>query len=371
MGTIYWCECLKVNLCYLSTQLEKMDPSTTLRWGICGAGKISADFATCMKNVPVNEQKITAVAARDVKRAESFAGVHGIETSYSSYEEIAKDDNIDVVYIGCIHTEHFRLSMLMLEHNKHVLCEKPLCLNAKQTKKLLSYAKSKNLFMMEAVWSRFFPAYAKVKELISSGVIGSVNFVHSRFGTAYTTMPPRIAEKELAGGGLLDVGIYTVQFSQMVFDNEVPKKQLTQGSLLQTGVDADCNILLEYSNNRSSSLSCSITTALGTPGSIHGTLGYITVGPLFWCPTEVKVFNRRNEVMESHEFPLPPTPNGGSYNFRNSQGLTYEILHVRECLIRGAIESDLLSSDDSIAISEILTKARNDIGYYLDVDDKP
>jgi len=311
---------------------------------------------------------VLAVAAKDITRAQNFAKRHNIETSYGSYEELAHDKSIDVVYVGAIHIDHFRLSMLMLENGKHVLCEKPLCTNADLTKRLFSYARSKKLFLMEAVWSRCFPAYVKLKDLISSGAIGSVNYVNCRFGTAYETPPPRIEKMELAGGGLLDVGIYCVQFSQMVFNEELPIRQTTRGSLFHSGVDGDVNIILEYSNKRSSCLTCSITTVVGTGASIHGTEGYITVGPLFWCPPSIDVFDKRGQKTESFDFPLSPTPPGGQYNFRNSQGLTYEIMQVRECLLKGQQECPLISGAHSIAISEILTQARHDVGYFLPED---
>jgi len=307
------------------------------------------------------------VAARDLEKAKEFAALHLVERSYGCYEELSTDIEVDIVYVGAIHTGHFDLSMKMLESGKHVLCEKPLCVNANETRKLVEFARSKKLFLMEAVWSRFFPAYKKAKEIIDSGLIGNVRFCASAFGSYSDPLPTRIERLDMAGGSLLDIGIYCVQFSLFAFNNEKPINQQTNGSLLESGVDADANILLKFSNNRSAVISSSVKTFLSNEGTIHGTKGYIKFGPLFWCPTTIEVYNKHNKS-ETFVFDLPSIPEKIKYNYRNSQGLQYEAIEVRRCILEGLTESPLYTGDASIYVAEILQQARFDLGYYLPQD---
>lgn len=153
-----------------------------LRWGIASAGKISNDFCCGLSTLPQEDHKIMAIAARNLDSAKKFAEIHDIPNAYAGYETLAKDKNIDIVYIGAVNPAHYEIGMLMLDNGKHVLCEKPLCMNEKQSKKLLEHAKSKKLFVMEAIWSRFFPSYQHVKQRIVNGDIGEIKQVDVNFG---------------------------------------------------------------------------------------------------------------------------------------------------------------------------------------------
>jgi len=153
-----------------------------LKWGIASAGKISHDFAVALSTLPEDEHSIVAVAARDLKRAEEFAKTFEIPKSYDSYEKLAKDPEIQIVYIGAIHPQHYDIGIMMLENGKHVLCEKPLCMNEKQARKLITYAERKKLFLMEAVWSRYFPAYQYIRKQIETGLLGNIEQVDVQFG---------------------------------------------------------------------------------------------------------------------------------------------------------------------------------------------
>lgn len=153
-----------------------------LRWGIVSAGKISHDFCVGLSTLPFDEHQIVAVAAKDKTRAEEFAKKHEISQAFGDYEEISKCKEVDVVYIGNLNPQHFEVAYMMLENGKHVLCEKPLCMNQKQAKKLIQYAEKKKLFLMEAVWSRLFPAYQYVKRQIETGLLGEIQQVDVSFG---------------------------------------------------------------------------------------------------------------------------------------------------------------------------------------------
>lgn len=153
-----------------------------LKWGILSAGKISHDFANAMGTLDKNDHQIVAVAARDLKRAQVFANRFDIPKAYSSYLELAQNPDIEVVYVGALHTQHLNTSLLMLEHGKHILCENPLCMTEKQTKQLIAYAKQKKLFLMEAIWSRCFPSYQYIREQIESGKLGEIQSVEVEMG---------------------------------------------------------------------------------------------------------------------------------------------------------------------------------------------
>lgn len=153
-----------------------------LRWGIASAGKICNDFVCGLSTLPSEEHQVVSVAARDLTSAKNFAQIHGIPNAYQGYESLAQDPNVDVVYIGAVNPAHFNIGILMLDHGKHILCEKPLCMNEKQSKKLLEHAKSKKLFCMEAIWSRFFPTYQHLKERIMKGELGEIKQVDVNFG---------------------------------------------------------------------------------------------------------------------------------------------------------------------------------------------
>lgn len=154
-----------------------------LKWGIAAAGKISHDFVNAMTStLSEDEHQVVAVAARDLSRAEDFAKRFGIPKAHGSYIELAKDVDVEVVYVGTLNPQHFEVAMMMLENGKHLLVEKPLCMNEKQSKKLIAYAERKKLFLMEAVWTRFFPCYQYVRKQIQSGMLGEIQSAEVEFG---------------------------------------------------------------------------------------------------------------------------------------------------------------------------------------------
>lgn len=148
-----------------------------LKWGIAAAGKISNDFVVALKGLPKESHEVIAVAASNFDRAQKFADIHNIPTAYGGYENLGNNQNIDVVYVGTLNPQHYEVVKMMLEYGKHVLCEKPFVMNEKQAKKLIEIAREKRLFLMEAVWSRFFPVYEELKKNLDSGKIGEVSFI--------------------------------------------------------------------------------------------------------------------------------------------------------------------------------------------------
>ncbi|XP_036418925.1 trans-1,2-dihydrobenzene-1,2-diol dehydrogenase-like isoform X3 [Colossoma macropomum] len=244
------------------------------RWGICSAGKISHDFVVALKTLSTEDHQVTAVAARELRQAQEFADKHGIPKVYGSYEELSIDPEIDVVYVGTIHPHHLRVGQLFMNAGKNVLIEKPLAMNAKEVKELVATAKKNKVFLMEALWTRFFPVSVEVRELLSHGDVGEVRMVRADLGAPLTHIP-RLVEKELGGGALLDIGVYCLQFVLMVYRGERPESIQATGYKLDTGVDGHMVIVLKFSHNRMAVCTCSISMMLTNDAVIVGTKGMI------------------------------------------------------------------------------------------------
>ncbi|XP_062918841.1 trans-1,2-dihydrobenzene-1,2-diol dehydrogenase-like isoform X1 [Mobula hypostoma] len=329
------------------------------RWGICSAGRISHDFVVALKTLPDTDHQVetgrraVAVASRDFSRSRDFAERHQIPIYYGSYEELANDPNVDVVYVGTINTQHLDMTLLMLQAGKNVLCEKPMAMNLRDVQKLVCTARACNCFLMEGLWSRFFPVYDKIRSLLSRNHVGEVKMVRAEFGT-WMLETPRVVEKELGGGVLLDIGCYCVQFACMVFNGEKPDSIHATGFLTEKGIDETVTIVLKYSRKRMAILTVTMATQLPNQAVISGTKGIITVPSHMWCPTSLTV----NGVIE--EFPLqtPSQP----LNFTNSIGLRYEAEEVRRCLQKGLKECSQVTLADSELMMSILDEVRKQLG---------
>ncbi|CAD7000119.1 unnamed protein product [Ceratitis capitata] len=246
-----------------------------LRWGIASAGKISHDFAVALSTLPASDHKLVAIAARQKDRAEEFAKLHEIPNAFGNYKELAEFTGVDVVYVGALNPQHLEIASLFIEHGKHVLCEKPLCMNYKQSKQLIDLAKSKKVFLMEAIWSRFFPAYQYVRQQIKNGALGEIKEVEVAFGFNLGGVD-RLTKKDLGGGVVLDLGVYTIQASQWGFQ-EAPQKVIAKGELNEEGVDQHIEAELQYSGGRVGKLIFSGKQELANKAIFKGTKGEITV----------------------------------------------------------------------------------------------
>ncbi|XP_045459414.1 trans-1,2-dihydrobenzene-1,2-diol dehydrogenase-like isoform X1 [Melitaea cinxia] len=334
----------------------------TIRWGIVSAGKISHDFVNAFNSFPdVGDQVIAAVAARDKSRANEFAKIHKIPKVFGSYNEMANSDAIDVAYIGALNPDHYELSKLFLESGKHVLCEKPICLNYKETESLFNIAKSKNLFLMEAVWSRFAPCYIALEKEIQSGKLGDIQFVEVNFGVPIENVD-RLRKKDMGGSAILDIGIYTLQFAQFIFKEE-PIKVTAVGDLNSDGVDLVETIILEYSGNRRAVLNVNSKILLWNKATVYGTQGRITVEDPFHFPDTLVHPDGTVEKFTLHTSPL-------KYNFGNSAGLVFQTLEVTRCIKQGLNESPRMSRKESLLLVKLRDTVRKQLGVHFDVDDK-
>ncbi|KAI8422709.1 hypothetical protein MSG28_006475 [Choristoneura fumiferana] len=308
----------------------------------CCAGKICSDFVNAVNSYPgKGDQVIAAVAARDRSRAEEFAKLHNIATVFDSYQAMADSSGVvDVVYIGALNPDHFALTKLFLKKGKHVLCEKPMCLNLKQTQALVNIARQKKLFLMEAVWSRFAPVYLALEKDIDSGKLGDVKLVEVNFGVPLISVD-RLTKKDLGGSALLDIGVYTLQFAQFIFKDE-PTKVTAVGTVNEEGVDIIAHIILEYSGGRRAVLN---------------------VEDPFHFPEDLTHADGSVENFPLHTSDIP-------YYFGNSAGLVYESLEVVRCIKEGLLESPRMSLKESLTLAKLKDTIRKQIGVHFDVDDQ-
>jgi len=302
---------------------------------------------------------VVAIAARDLNRAQEFADRFGIPKAYASYQELAEDSNIEVVYIGNLIPQHMEVGLLMLEHGKHVLVEKPLTLNEKQSRKLIDCAERKKLFLMEAIWSRFFPSYQYIRKQIENGMLGDIVSVDVEFGFDLSKVD-RLIKKDLGGGSLLDLGVYTIQISQWAFQ-QAPKSIKATGKLNEDGVDLEIQAEINYGEDRLARIQTSALKELGNTAKIVGTKGEITI-PSFWCPISIIDVDGTEKT-----WPLPEAKY--KFNFNNSCGLRYEAEEVRKCIREGKTESELVPHSESLIIAQIEDSIRQQIGFKFPEDD--
>uniref|UniRef100_A0A096M859 Trans-1,2-dihydrobenzene-1,2-diol dehydrogenase n=1 Tax=Poecilia formosa TaxID=48698 RepID=A0A096M859_POEFO len=324
------------------------------RWGICGAGKISDDFTVALKTRPAEDHQIVAVAAHKLEDAQEFANKHSISRVYGSYEELARDPDIDVVYVGVIHPYHLSACKLFTNAKKNVLCEKPLAMNAKEVKEILDSAEKNDVFLMEAAWTRFFPASVQIRNLLAQEYIGEVKMVRADYGV------PRSDQKELGGGALLDLGIYCLQFISMVYNGEKPESIQASGVCLETGVNKTLAVILKYSKNRMAMFTCFTGVQLHNDAIIVGTKGKIQVPSPMWCPTSLVV----NKKETQYPVPEPSLP----LNFTNSTGKRFEAGEVRQCLLKGLKESPVMPHADSLLLAEMEDEIRRQVGVVYSQD---
>ena len=265
--------------------------SDTINWGIIGPGSIAHRFADGLVTVP--GAKLYAVGSRTLARADEMADKHGAPKRYASYEALAEDPDVQVVYIATPHPQHHGAAKLCLTHGKSVLLEKPFTVNAKEAAELIELARTRDLFLMEGMWTRFFPGIAKVRDLIASGVIGEARMLQADFGFRTGVNPEgRLFNLALAGGGLLDVGVYPISLASMIFGAPTDITGLAQ--IGETGVDEMAAVTLKYSGGRLASLVTGIRISTPSEATVFGTDGSIKLHSPFWNVTRLTVSSGGN-----------------------------------------------------------------------------
>ncbi|MBQ3109684.1 MAG: Gfo/Idh/MocA family oxidoreductase [Clostridia bacterium] len=319
-----------------------------VRWGIAGPGDIANKFARAVANV--EGATVTAVASRSMEKGEEFAKKYGIEHVFEGYDKMAESDVIDAVYICTPHRFHYEIAKMYLEKGKHVLCEKSICVNEEQILDLQKCAKDKNLFLMEAMWTRFLPALKEVRQVIESGEIGEIRAVEADFCFGIPTEAnPKLFDVSLAGGATLDVGVYSLTFASMFLGDDYEK--LYAVADVKEGVDLHTVILIKYKNGAIANLSGGIGVNKPEGAYIYGTKGQIFV-PAFFAASEYDV------VIDNETKHVKKPPIAG--------GFEEEIIEACSCIRNGKTESDIMPVEQSVRICRQMDEVRRQIGVRYD-----
>lgn len=325
-----------------------------IRWGILGTGVIAHKFAEGLAVLP--DAVLTAVGSREERTATNFATQYAVPQAHASYESLAQDPTVDVIYIATPHVFHLENSLLCLQHGKAVLCEKPFTMNRRQAETIFSLAEAKGLFVMEAMWTYFLPAITMVRQLLQDGVIGEVRMLTADFGYRAAIDPHgRHFSPTLGGGALLDVGIYPLALAHMIFG---PPTQITSMAHLgETGVDEQAAIILGYEKGELALLHTAVRTETVQEAVIMGTNGRLKIHFPWWQPTRLTLTQsgQADQLIE-----LPFTGNG--YN--------YEATAVMECLRHGKSQHALMPWSTTLALQEIMDKIRAQWGLRYPADEE-
>ena len=319
-----------------------------IRWGILATGNIANSMAQALNDCP--DADLVAVASRSPEKAQTFAQKWRIPKAYAAYEELAADPDIDVVYIATPHSHHYINMRWCLRMNKHVLCEKAFTLSAEQASECIDLAREKGVFLMEAMWMRFFPAMAAVRAWLHQGLIGDVRLVQADFCVKLPANPQhRLNNPSLGGGALLDLGVYPISLASMILG--LPIAVHGHAHLGPTGVDELDTIQLSYAGGALASLTCSSRIHKPREAFIIGTQGHIKIHDVFFQPDVVSLHIDDQEP-ETHTFPF------------ESNGYVHEVYEVHRCLRNGQTESALMPLDETLAIMQIMDSLRIQWGVH-------
>jgi len=316
------------------------------RWGILGLGRIAHKFVQDL--LTVEGAVLHAVAASDQERANEFGQQYGATHIYGSYEQLLTCPDLDVVYIATRHVQHRDNTLMLLNASIPVLCEKPFGMDAGQVNQMVETARTKNVFLMEALWSRFMPTILKAYDLIQAGAIGRVRLVRADFGFPAPFNPDgRLFNKELGGGALLDIGIYPLFLSYLMLGK--PTTIRAAATFGPTGVDEQCGMTLTYADGALAILDSTLLVKTDMVGVIYGETGTIRIHGRFH---ESQSMTLEREDGSTELFSAD----------RQTFGYEYEIRHVMQCLEEGRTESPLWSLDNSVDLINLLDAVRAEAG---------
>lgn len=314
-------------------------------WGILGPGGIARAFA---KDLTLLEgHTIGAVGSRSLSNAQSFADDFG-GTAYGSYEELISDSAIDAIYVATPHPAHHDNVISALDAGKAVLCEKPFAVNAKQAQAMVDAASRNKVALMEAMWARFLPHYAQVREIIASDVLGPIISIHADHGQRLADQNiPRLIEPQLAGGALLDLGIYPISFAHMILGNPVAIN--SSAVMTDKGVDAQSSMIFTYENGAQAVLTTTMIEQTPCRAVVAGLNGWLEIDRTFYNPASMRVVLNDESVTE-----YPNTYSG--------HGLREQAESFKQLVQSGKLQSDILSWKDTVDIMKSMDTVREQIG---------
>jgi len=318
----------------------------TLRWGILGTGGIAHSFTS---DLGVIGATVQAVGSRTQESADAFAAEFGIPTAHGSYEALAADPDVDAIYVSTPHPFHAENALLALEGGKHVLVEKPFTLNANEARDVVERADAKGLVVLEAMWSRFLPHFARIRQIIADGTLGEVRALIADHDQKLPTDPKhRLQNPDLGGGALLDLGIYPVSFAWDLFDKPASIHAISTPT--PTGVDQQTAIILGYETGQQALLHTALDARGPGTAVIVGTEARIEIAPTWYFPTSFEVIGPDDTVLESFD---------GSVEGR---GMYFQAQELERLVREGHRVSPLLSPRQTIGIMETLDEIRAQIG---------
>lgn len=318
----------------------------TFRWGIIGPGRIARKFAVGL--AAVDGARLQVVASRDGERARRFARQFNATRWVEGYQALIDADDVDAIYIANPHHAHAKATRACLDAGKPVLCEKPLTVNAAEAQPLIELARRRGVFLMEAMWSRFIPAWRQVHQWLREGAIGAPRMLSSHFGAALPYQPDeRWLDPEQAGGVLLDMGVYNLSMSQWVLGAD-PESFEVAGLLAPTGVDARVAGTLHYADGACSQFSCNFQVNTDNDFRIAGAEGSIAIAAPFWCSQDIALRQGRHETRICR--PL------------RANGYEYEIEEVMRCVREGRAESESMPLADTLGTLRLMDAMRQRLG---------
>lgn len=313
--------------------------------GIMGSGNIAGVMAETIKKV--KKAKLYAVASRAKVKADAFAGRYGCKKAYGSYEELVKDKKVDLIYIATPHSEHYENVRLCILNGKPVLCEKAFMANAQQAEEIIALAREKEVFITEAMWTRYMPMLTTIQEVLGSGVIGELKTLTANLGYAIDTVP-RLQEPSLAGGALLDVGVYTLNFASMIFGSNIAGIE-SSCVYSETGVDEQNSITIRYLDGKIAVLNSSMVSVSDRKGIVYGTKGFAVIDNINNFEA-ITVYDNHYKQIASYKRP------------KQISGYEYEVEACMKALDAGDLECVQMPHSETIRIMKVMDELRKQWG---------
>lgn len=316
-----------------------------LKMAILGAGGIASTMAGTISRM--EQVECYAVGSRSLEKAQAFAQKFGFQKAYGSYEELVRDEEVELVYIATPHSEHYENARLCIRHKKPVLCEKAFTANAKQAKELLDYAKKEKVFITEAMWVRYLPMLQTIRAELADGVIGTPTMLTANLGYLISEVP-RLQRPDLAGGALLDVGVYPINFARMIFGDRIVKIS-SACTYTDSGVDEQDSITLIYEDGKVAQLAASMLGLSDRRGTIYGTKGFMVIENInnFESLTVYDTGYRPVKTIEKPE---------------QISGYEYEVEACIRALSEGKLECEEMPHEETLRVMELMDGLREEWG---------
>ena len=324
-----------------------MTSDRPVRWGILATGGIARSFARDLELLP--DAELVAIGSRTQASADAFGDEFNVPHRHGSYASLVADPDVDAVYVSTPHPGHRDAALLAIDAGKAVLVEKPFTMDGAEARDVVAAARERGVLCVEAMWTRFLPHMARIREIVAAGTLGKIVYLTAEHGQWFAEDPAfRLFAPSLGGGALLDLGIYPVSFAHMVLG--VPDKITAVSGPAFTRVDATTSMIFQYPGGAHAVLTTSLAAASNNPAAIYGTEARLEIAGWFYTPTTFRVVSRDGTELERFDVPDP------------GRGMQHEAAEVGRCLRAGLTESPLLPLDETVAIMDTLDEVRRQIG---------